>query len=252
MTLQSFQLALCDCIASPRLCLQMRADPDRVLARYDLSPRERRRLLAVIWQRGMSTNCSLYRNNRITPIYTLLPHTCFLLQDALISEVERFWDSRESTLLQFKREIDLFGAFLRRRLKTGELTHPLLEEILDFELASNALRFLPQRRISDEIDSAPPAQPGAPLRRHPLTAVVRFRHEPGKLLRLLAERSPIPEGLSEGEFYLLLSASGNELEVRNIHPGLGRLLQAIEVGATYSLEPDEASALIGARLAIRG
>jgi hypothetical protein len=44
MSLASFQGALCDLIASPGLCLAVRADPDATLARYELSGLERKRL----------------------------------------------------------------------------------------------------------------------------------------------------------------------------------------------------------------
>ena len=69
MSVASFQQALCDLIASPSLCRALRSDPDDVMANYELSDRERRRLVEAVWQRGMSTNCSLYRSNRVTPLH---------------------------------------------------------------------------------------------------------------------------------------------------------------------------------------
>jgi hypothetical protein len=89
MSVASFQQALCDLIASPRLCLALRAAPEEVLENYELSARERARLCEAVWQRGMSTNCSLYRANRVTPLYMLLTYTCRSLGDQLRSLLER-------------------------------------------------------------------------------------------------------------------------------------------------------------------
>jgi hypothetical protein len=248
MTLQAFQQALCDLIASPTLCLALRADPNPVLERYELSTRERRRLISMVWQRGMSTNCSLYRVNRITPVYTLLPSTCFVLGDALIREVERFWESHEFTDLQFKHETDRFGVFLKRRIWAGDIDNPLLEEVLAFELSINALQFVPRRQIALEANCASTAVHDVPLRLHPLVKIVRFRHEPVRLLQLLAARHPLPYELTEGEFFILLSAISEELEIKQIDPGLGQLLLAIEVGAVHLQGPDDAAILVEAGL----
>lgn len=250
MTLQAFQRALCDMIASPPLCLDLRTSPERVLARYDLSPREQRRLTSVVRQPGMSTNCSLYRNNRITPLYTLLPHTCFLLGQALITEVEQFWNSRESTDLQFKHEIDRFGAFLNRRSAAGKIANPYLEEVLNFELAENALRYLPTRQIAEQLRAVTQDHAGSQLRAHPLSRVVRFQHEPAQLLRLLMERRAVPSDLPSGEFYVLVSAIEDELIVRQIDTRLGRLFGLLETSGAGALNPGQTADLIESGLAI--
>src|SRR5262249_28404125 len=70
MTLLGYQQALCDMVASPALCVRVRKDPTSALSSYDISPKERGRLSAVAHQRGMSTNCTLHRLNRMTPIYS--------------------------------------------------------------------------------------------------------------------------------------------------------------------------------------
>jgi len=70
MTMQAFQQAMCDLVASPDLCLMLVQSPEQVLGRYDLSDRDRRRLIAIVQQRGMLVNCSLYRANRLSPIYS--------------------------------------------------------------------------------------------------------------------------------------------------------------------------------------
>jgi hypothetical protein len=56
----------------------------------ELCVRERKRL-EVVWQRGMSTNCTLCRSNRITPIYTLLNYMCLPLGDQFGPLIDQFW-----------------------------------------------------------------------------------------------------------------------------------------------------------------
>src|SRR5882672_11333937 len=102
MSLQQFKQALCDLIASPDCARQARFNPDVILDSYELSDRERRRLVDLVRQKGMSVNCSLYRMNRITPLYTLMPLTCSLLGPRLIGEAEEFWRAYDKSDLQFK------------------------------------------------------------------------------------------------------------------------------------------------------
>jgi hypothetical protein len=251
MSVPAFQSALADLIASPELCLALRRDPPQVLDRYELTAGERRRLAAVVWQRGMSTSCTLYRVNRITPVYTLLGRTCFLLGDpALIREAENFW--RECpTDLQFEREIDAFGAFLKRRIRAGVIDDPWIEEVVDLELAVNALRFLPRRSLLRELQGAASCDMDAPLHLHPLVRIVRFRHDPARLLPLLDRRSPPPYALAEGEFFLLVSTTGEELEINRIDAEPGRLLLAIQAGEAPSLKPEEAALLLREGLVVR-
>jgi hypothetical protein len=227
MTLQAFQRALSDCIASPPLCLFVRAQPEEALASYELSERERRRLIEVIWQKGMSTNCTLYRVNRVTPVYSLLPLTCFLLGNALLGELELFW-SISGVDVQFKREIDRFADFIRERLFTGALSDPYLEEVLDFELAANTLRFLPRRRIMTRLAASISAtslnsgMPAGSLRPHPLIRVVLFRHDPVAVLTALGElRPPVA---AEEETYLVLDWRGDDLDLMPIDRRLASLL----------------------------
>ena len=251
MSLEAFQRALCDLVASPALARTLRADPEWVLGRYELTPREQRRLRTIAGQRGMATSCSLYRVNRITPVYTLLPFTCFVLGDDLGREAELFWESYAETDLQFKREIDCFADFLRRRLHAGHLANPFLEEVLRFELATNVLRFLPRREIARGLSEAGSSPDDLPLWLHPLLRVVSFRHDPGELLHYLAQMLRPPSDLARGEYFLLLDARGVELEVKKIDPCLGRLLQAIAIGPVSSLAPEDAEALVQAGLLVR-
>jgi hypothetical protein len=215
MTLPAFQRALCELIGSPDACLAVRADGDDFFSGYDLSPRERDRLRDIVWQRGMATSCTLYRSNRVTPIYTLLHYTCRVLGDRLKETLDAYWAATDLRDLQFKSEIERFARFLRERIAQGTLADPLLEEVLDFELAVNQLRFAPRRailaRIAAGTDVATsPDVPG-------LTRIVRFRHEPSAVLNALVE-GRVPRGLPENETFLLLSIADGELSVHALDP----------------------------------
>src|SRR6266545_1183805 len=125
MSMEGFQKAMCDLVASPDLCMLLVQSPDEVLGRYDLSDRDRRRLLAVVQQPGMEVNCALYRVNRLSPIYSLMPYTCFLLGDRLMGEAIEFWKDFGETRLQLNEEAQKFGDFLRKRIEHGLLQSPL-------------------------------------------------------------------------------------------------------------------------------
>jgi hypothetical protein len=190
VTLVGYQQALCDLVASPELCLRVRSDA-ATLDSYDLTDRERRRLSAVVKQPGMSTSCTLYRVNRITPLYSYLPLTCALLGDDLIVEAERYWSHGKPGDLQFGPETQRFAQFLRERFAAGALASPYVGEVLELELAANALRW----------GADPPRR------------TVRFAHDPEPLLAALADdRQPPPE-LPEGDYLVELDASGGELRI---------------------------------------
>jgi hypothetical protein len=190
VTLLAYQQALCDLVASPELCLRVRSDA-ATLDAYDLTDRERRRLSAVVAQPGMSTSCTLYRVNRITPLYSYLPLTCGLLGDDLIVEAERYWRQGKPGDLQFGPETQRFARFLRERFAAGALESPYVGEVLELELAANALRW----------GADPPRR------------TVRFAHDPEPLLAALADdRQPPPE-LPEGDYLVELDASGGEVRI---------------------------------------
>ena len=169
MALAAFQQALCELIASPETCLSVRADPAVFLSRYDLSDRERERLQQIVWQPGMSTSCTLYRSNRVTPVFTLLHNTCVLLGDSLKEELEEYWRRTELRNLEFKLEIERFAEYLRQRVAEGAINDPLLEEVLEFELVVNELRFAPRQAV------------------HPPARLLRFSYDMGEVLSALAQ-----------------------------------------------------------------
>lgn len=208
MTLLAYQQALCDIVASPELCLRLRREPESVLAGYDLSEKECRRLETVVRQPGMSTSCTLYRVNRMTPLSGYLPLTCRLLGDELVHEAELFWAESPPDDLHFRREPERFARFLEQRVASGAIADPYLLEVLRFELAVNRLHVA--TRAEDD----------------PLTAVVHFDHEPIVLLGCLADRRrPDPEP-TRGEFFVLLDATGGEIRLSEGEPALAQRLLA--------------------------
>ncbi|QJB40774.1 hypothetical protein HF324_24220 [Chitinophaga oryzae] len=194
MSLLSFQQALAALIASPERCVEARQQPDAVFASYDLTDRERKRLETVVFQRGMSVNCTLYRVNRITPIYTLLPYTCLLLGDRLMPLATAFWEACRQSDLQFKREIEGFAGYLEKQIAQGRLQVLYLPEILRMETAINALKFLPKQQ-----DAASHVR------------YIPFEHEPGPLLEALSALR-IPEvAPAIGNWLLIIDYSGEEM-----------------------------------------
>ncbi len=236
MTLAAFQQALCELIRSPEACLDVRAGGAGFLGGYELSPRERARLEDIVWQRGMSTNCTLHRMNRVTPIYTLLHYTCLVLGDALQDTLEDYWAASALHDLEFKHEIHRFARFLRDRVERAASADPFVLEVLEFEIAVNELRFAPrrdilaglQRRGGDARDT-----PGI----HPLMRVVRFRHDPAALLASLAGGT-VPRELPEVESFLLLSRLDEELSATPLEMPLAQALRDLQ--REPRLVPDEA------------
>lgn len=239
MSLQAFQHALSELVATPALCLAVRAGDAGFFERFDLSEMEKVRLSKVVWQPGMSVSCSMYRSNRITPIYTLLNFTCKLLGDGLKSELEHYWSSIELADLQFREEIDRFGNFLRHRIVTAGITNPYVEEVLDFELTLNELQFIPRRKLLQQLSDLPPSQERGPFQLNPLMRIVRFRHEPFKLLEALGRKRTPPQDLPTGEFLVVLSAIEEQTDMKLLNTRVGNMLlriQTAEVSQQYSSE----------------
>jgi hypothetical protein len=124
MSLEAFQRAFAEMVASPRRCIELRS-AEAWLDGFDLDDRERRRLVAMARHPGMSHNCTLYRSNRLT------------------AELEAFWASEPDSELQFKREAQRFASFLLKRLRDGALTDPSVADELEAELQTLEQRFAP-------------------------------------------------------------------------------------------------------------
>lgn len=223
MSLPSFQRALFDLIANPALCMQAKESPGILSEKYDLTPKEFNRLHTVIRQKGMSTNCTLYRINRVTPLYTLMPYTCKLLGDHLLPLLIAFWETNGRTNLQFKDEVILFSDYLQQEIIKGAVCIPFLEEILDFESKINELRY---QKVEAEKQEG-----GSAYILNPAVRVVPFRHAPQTLFDLLTSDEPLKQNstVPEGEYYLLLEQNGDEIDMKVISAELGYILDNIRI-----------------------
>jgi hypothetical protein len=111
--LKDFQIALADLTASPALCREVRASPDILRARYNLTDKELRRLAEIAASKGMEANCVLYRANRLAPVALNLPDTCAALGSDLNRLISAYWAVEPTTNVHFLIEADRFCTFLR-------------------------------------------------------------------------------------------------------------------------------------------
>lgn len=144
MSAHDFQLAFSRLIASPQLCRQAIAAEEDFFTGFNLTEKEKQRLRSVLRQKGISACCSLYRMNRVTPVYSQLSNTCALLGDGLIPLVEEFWRHLAEPSLQFREEVLGFGNFLMDKITNGSISTPYLKEVLQLEIAMNELSYLPE------------------------------------------------------------------------------------------------------------
>jgi hypothetical protein len=193
MSLLGYQQAFCDMVASPEMCVRVRANAAEALSPYDITLKERGRLAAIAGQRGMSTSCTLHRLNRMTPIYSYLPLTCTLLGDNLMREAERFWSECRLEDLQFKPETRRFATFLQRRIADGVLDDPRMDDVLRLELAALDLQWQTE----------------------PRARLVRFRNDPEPLLRDLSEGRQPPRAAetAEQDYFVMIDTRGGEIRL---------------------------------------
>ncbi|HEY3443214.1 MAG TPA: hypothetical protein VGK29_20825 [Paludibaculum sp.] len=209
MALSDFQRALSEMTVSPNLAARVRAEGERPLAAYDLTPRERARLVAVARHPGMDLNCTLARGNRFGPIVDVLPLTCTLLKPWLRELLEELWQIKRPGNYQLSGEEHAFAAFLQAKLAGGELSHPYLAEVLEYELASWALvQSLRHTSAGDE-----PQPGGEPFR------LVHFSHDPALLLPPLEAGALPPDGLPGGRYPVRVTLRGDTLVVEHEAPG---------------------------------
>jgi hypothetical protein len=235
LSLLGFQQALAALAADPGLGQRIQQDPTTALAAFELTRRELRRLAIMARDRGMAVNWTLYRANRLTPLNRILPLTLAVLGPDLRRTLDLFWRAYDASL-QSAGEAGNFAQFLKAQLAVGAVVSPILEEVLDFEIAICELRFLSRRQAAVQVaDVLPEAATSSEVRSraltcHPLIRVVAFRHDPSLLLRLLAESRQTDCTLPEGEHYLLLDWRLDELRLGSIDPPLGSLLKTFEKG----------------------
>ena len=126
--LVAFQTALADLTASPALCRKVRANPDVLRKRYDLTDKEWRRLVGIVASKGMEANCMLYRANRLAPVALNLPETCTALGDRLAALLSAYWNAEPVTNVHFLIEADRFCRFLAEQPDLDDAVWPILGE----------------------------------------------------------------------------------------------------------------------------
>jgi hypothetical protein len=203
MSIAEFQRAFADLIASPERCLALREGQADVLAGYEVSRRERTRLETMVHHEAMSVNCSLYRVNRLIPVYSVLPHSCRLLGDRLMIELDIFWAASRHATLQYRWESWRFGLWLEERIAQRRLPGGPVEDAIRLEMAMF------------DVQAAARDDKGGSRRR-----IVPLRYDPDELL----DPTIPPEELQPlaGGVTVLIDATGKQLSVRRVDGGLDR------------------------------
>jgi hypothetical protein len=197
MSIAEFQRAFADLIASPERCVALRDGSTDVLADYDMTLREKKRLETMVHHEAMSVNCSLYRVNRLIPVYSVLPHSCRLLGGRLMDELDAFWAASRHATLQYRWESWRFGLWLEERIATRRLPAGPVEDAIRLEMAMF------------DVQAAQRSGTGGSRRR-----VVLLRYDPDELLdpAIPAEDlQPLASGVT-----VLIDATGKQLAVRRI------------------------------------
>ena len=196
MSLQSFQQAVVDLTLSPWMAQELRKGDAVPLAEYDLTSRERTRLLNIVNQPGISVHCSLSRGNRFELIVNAFPMTCVLLRPLLRRLVDELCQEHRPTNYQLSGEQTAFAALVRRKMAAGELVIEYLDEIFAYEMACLGLV---ERMRSDPTDE--------------VTALVEFEHSPDDLLPPLSQLKLPPSGLRAGSYPARVRLQGELFKV---------------------------------------
>jgi hypothetical protein len=203
MSLRSFQRAVVELTLAPRMARALRQGDAGVLAGYDLTGRERDRILDIVRQPGISVHCSLVRGNRLEVIFDAFPMTCVLLRPVLRPLVDELWQEHRPTNYQLAGEETAFAAIVSRKIAQGELTIEYLREIFAYEMA--CLELVQRARMRND--------PGAEVE-----AVVEFQHSPDELLPPLSQRTAPPAGLPSGSYRARVKLQNEQFEVELLHP----------------------------------
>ena len=228
----------------------MLANPGRLTETYDLSERERKRLLHSARQPGMKVCWALHRANRLASIHATLPLTCRALGSLLRREVDAFWSEALPKDLQFRPEAERFVSFLRSRMREGRLDIPVLDDLISFELAVAELRFMPQGGIRETL-ARNETLADASMILHPLIRLLPFKSDPERLLEALTNERDIPTDLAAGDYHLLVDGREEAMSIRLLDARLAAILHSFELGAPPALDDSEIDLLLKAGLIAR-
>lgn len=137
-----FQKLFAHMVADPDLCRRIKNEPGTLSqVAYDLTEKEKERIVHMAHQRGMGTNCMLYQINRFTPLLEYMPYTCKVLHDSVRQYAREYWDGYLKTNLQFRDEALLFARFMLQKIQNGDVSIPYLEDIVKLEITLNHIQF---------------------------------------------------------------------------------------------------------------
>ena len=135
MSLRDFQRALTAMTLDAALANAVHATGAAALADYLLTPRESRRLAAVVRQPGMALNCTLARANRFGAIHNAFAMTCVLLGRELREVLDALWSGRPPANYQLSGEEAPFAEAVEARIAAGLAGNEYLGEVLAYERA---------------------------------------------------------------------------------------------------------------------
>jgi hypothetical protein len=202
VSIVEFQRALCDMTLRPALAAAVRRAGVGVLADYELSANEQRRLIDVVGQPGMAINCTLARANRFAPIADAFPLTCAVLKPHLRALLDELWGIHTPDTYQLAGEAAAFAAFLGDKLARGECNHQYAEEIFRYECAAWELIRARLRSSANPSDAAAPR-----------SVTVRFEHDPRILIPRLESDESLPLDLPGGDYQVRVTLQDDMLVV---------------------------------------
>lgn len=206
MSLRDFQRALTSMTLDVRLANAVHAQGAGALAQYELSPREARRLAAVVRQPGMALNCSLARANRFGSIHTAFPMSCVLLGRQLRGVLDALWSERVPDNVQLQGEEQAFAERVQRLIVHAGVAgnEPGLSEylpaILAYERACLELAQLVRHAARPEL---------APQQ----SRWVAFSHDPQLLFAALEQAQTPAPGLPRADYRVRITLVDGDLEV---------------------------------------
>ncbi|HZT31208.1 MAG TPA: hypothetical protein VFA33_15065 [Bryobacteraceae bacterium] len=197
MSLRDFQHAVVDLTLVPHKARALRQGDASVLANFDLTARERERLLDIVHQPGMRVSCSLSRGNRLEVIAEAFPMTCVLLEPVLRQLLDELWTERRPANYQLAGEDTAFAELLARKRAANEICIEYLDEIFAYELKC---REMAHRMRTETTEVA-------------IQTVIEFQHPPDMLLVPLSQLAAPPAGLPSGFYRARIQLQHGRFEV---------------------------------------
>lgn len=227
MSLIGFQKLFAHMVADPDLSRRIKNDPHTSWpAEYDLTEKEKERILHLARQRGMGTNCMLYQINRFTPLLEYMPYTCKVLHDSVRQYAREYWNGYIKTNLQFRDEALSFARFMLQKIRDGHVSIPHLQDIVNLEITLNHIQFY--------VFDTPETPDAVALHTPALSADTRMvyaQHDLRTLLDRVAEQPPGTDCSSVMRIhkYHLVKFGEGKLEMEPIEENMAQTVLANDV-----------------------